>query len=310
MVNDLRVAVAGLGNMGQAMALRLLDRGAEVTVWNRTEEKTVAAVQAGARLAASPELAGRSQAVVLLSLGDEDAVERVLFGGLAAALPPGAVVIDTSTVSPRYARAADERLAAAGLCRVEVAIIGNPRQARAGELRIFTAGSEETAEVVRPLLDGLATRIRHVGAPGAAAALKLVFNTMLGVQLAGLAEAAALAERAGLDRDLVLSEIADSGFASMVVKFRADLMARRAYEPAFFRTVLMEKDLRLALAAPGEPGAAGLTVLEGAREHFAAAVSAGDGDRDAAVVAEHVPGGPAGEPPRSVVARAGAGGGR
>ncbi|MFE9383026.1 NAD(P)-binding domain-containing protein [Streptomyces sp. NPDC007025] len=279
-------AFIGLGNMGGGMARRLLDAGYSLTVHNRTAAKAAPLAEAGAAVAASPAEAAAGRSVVLLSLADEAAVEDVLFGKVAPALAPGAVVVDTSTVSPAYARECARRLAGLGLRRVEACVVGNPFQAREGKLRVYTSGDEADIARVGDLLEALGSQVVHLGEPGTAATLKLIFNLLLGAQVASLTEAVAYGVAAGLDRDQLLASVAESGFSSVVLRFRADLMRKGAYEPAFFRSTLMEKDLRLALGDAAEAGAP-LPVLDAVRERFAAVNAAGDGDKDASVLLEH-----------------------
>ncbi|MFE9392274.1 NAD(P)-binding domain-containing protein [Streptomyces sp. NPDC006784] len=279
-------AFIGLGNMGGGMARRLLDAGYPLTVHNRTPAKAAPLAEAGATVAASPAEAAAGRNVVLLSLADEAAVEDVLFAQVAPVLAPGAVVVDTSTVSPAYARECARRLAGLGLRRVEACVVGNPFQAREGKLRVYTSGDEADIARVADLLETLGSQVVHLGEPGAAATLKLIFNLLLGAQVASLTEAVAYGVAAGLDRDQLLASVAESGFSSVVLRFRADLMRKGAYEPAFFRSTLMEKDLRLALGDATQAGAP-LPVLDAVRERFAAVNAAGDGDKDASVLLEH-----------------------
>lgn len=281
-----QLAFIGLGNMGAGMARRLLDTGHRLTVHNRTASKAAPLVAAGATLADAPERAAAGHHLVLLSLSDDKAVDEVLFGRVVPVLQPGAVIVDTSTVSPGYARTAAERLAAKGLRRVEACVVGNPLQARKGELRVYTAGDPADLYEARPVLEALGTEVVHVGAPGSAASLKLILNLLLGAQVAALAEAVAYGTAAGLDRDQLISVVSASGFSSMVMRFRADLMLKQSYEPAFFRSALMEKDIRIALEAAAGYGTA-MPVLNLVRERFAAVVAAGDGDKDASVLVEH-----------------------
>lgn len=286
MTDKPELAFIGLGNMGGGMARRLLDTGHRLTVHNRTASKAAPLVAAGARLADAPERAAAGHQLVLLSLADEKAVEEVLFGRVAPVLRPGTVVVDTSTVSPGYAREAAERLAAQGLRRVEACVVGNPLQARKGELRVYVAGNPADLYEARPVLEAIGSDVVHVGAPGTAASLKLILNLLLGAQVASLSEAVAFGTAAGLDREQLINVVSASGFSSMVMRFRADLMLKQSYEPAFFRSALMEKDIRLAVEAAAGAGAA-MPVLDLVRERFAAVVAAGDGDKDASVLVEH-----------------------
>ncbi|MFI6823847.1 NAD(P)-dependent oxidoreductase [Micromonospora sp. NPDC050187] len=280
-----KVAVLGLGGMGGGMAHRLLSSGVELTVWNRTAAKAAGLVAAGARQADSPAEAVAEADVVLVSLADEDAVEQVLFGAVCRAARPGTPIVDTSTVSPTYAREAGERAARAGVKRIEACVIGNPHQARNGELRVLTAGAQEDLAEVGDLLALLGPQVVHLGPPGMAATMKLVFNAMLGAQVASMAEAIAYGERSGLNRDMLLRAVEHSGFSSKVMSFRAALMRERKYEPAAFRTRLMNKDLRLALAEAAKVGV-DMPVIERSAVTFTEAIDAGYGDQDAAAVHE------------------------
>ncbi|MFI8965370.1 NAD(P)-dependent oxidoreductase [Streptomyces sp. NPDC053493] len=282
------LAFIGLGSMGGGMARRLLETGHTLTVHNRTAAKAAPLAEAGARLADAPERAAAGHRLVLLSLSDEKAVEEVLFDRVVPVLEPGTLIVDTSTVSPGYARESAARLAGKGLRRVEACVVGNPLQARKGELRVFVSGAPEDLEEVRPVLEAIGSEVVHVGAPGTAASLKLILNLLLGAQVAALAEAVGYGVAAGLDRDQLIGVVAASGFSSLVMRFRADLMLNRTYEPAFFRSALMEKDIRIALEAAAGHGAA-MPVLGVVRERFAEVLAAGDGDKDASVLVEHQP---------------------
>lgn len=283
-----QLAFIGLGSMGGGMARRLLETGHTLTVFNRTARKAAPLVEAGAHLADAPERAAAGHDVVLLSLSDEKAVEEILFGRVVPVLAPGALVVDTSTVSPGYAREAAARLAEKGLRRVEACVVGNPLQARKGELRVFVSGAAEDLYEIRPVLEAIGNEVVHVGVPGTAASMKLILNLLLGAQVAALAEAVDYGTAAGLDRDQLIGVVAASGFSSMVMRFRADLMLKRTYEPAFFRSELMEKDIRIAMEAAAELGTA-MPVLGTVRERFAQVLAAGDGDKDASVLVEHQP---------------------
>ncbi len=282
------IAIIGLGAMGRSMAHRLLDSGFELVVFNRTRAKAEELVAAGARHAPTAAEAVSGQRVVLLSLADEEAVEDVLFGqGVLAAMSAGSTLVDTSAVSRDFGRRMHVRCSASGVHRVETAVIGNPQQARTGDLRIFTAGDPSDVERVALILSVLGSSRAHLGDPGSAAAVKLVFNLVLATQVAGLAEAVCLGEACGLDRGLLLAAISQSGFSSPVMRFRAELMRERRYQPASFRTRLMEKDLRLALNTQ-TANAGGYRVLEATRSLFHDAALAGRADLDAASVIEHV----------------------
>lgn len=283
-----KIAVIGLGGMGSGMARALLEAGFPVTVFNRTAAKAEPLVAAGATLAPTAGDAGAGADVLVLSLADEPAVEQVLFGEVVWRLDPGTTIVDTSTVSPSFAHNTALRLAASGVRRVEACVIGNPAMARSGQLRVFAAGEESHVDDVREVLGALSQEVRYLGPSGRAGTLKLAFNLLLGVQTAGLADAVSFAEAAGLDRELLLDALNNSGWRSPVLSFRADFMRKREYTPAGFRTVLMAKDLRLASEEAAAHGVV-LPMVERSADRFADAIATGRGDEDAAVVADVAP---------------------
>ncbi|MCG5219147.1 NAD(P)-dependent oxidoreductase [Streptosporangium sp. KLBMP 9127] len=280
-----RITLIGLGGMGAGMGLRLLDEGFPLHVYNRTPEKGRPLIEAGARTAESLTATVAEADVVLLSLSDEEAVEEMVFGRLAPALRPGMLLIDTTTVSPEYARRSAARLRAADVGRVEACVVGNPLMARAGRLRLFTAGDPGDVERVAGLLRALGRQVTHLGGDGRACALKLAFNLLLGAQTAALAEAVAYGVRAGIDQEVLLDTMAGEGgaLASPLLTFRADFMRSGVYEPPAFRASLMAKDLHLVRRDAARLGLT-LPLTDSAAARFDAAVTAGDGDKDAAVI--------------------------
>lgn len=280
-----RLALIGLGGMGTGMGLRLLDKGFSLRVYNRTPSRAEPLIAAGALAASGVADAVADTDVVILSLSDEAAVEEVLFGRMGSALRPGTLLVDTSTVSPHYAREAARRLSALGVARVEACLVGNPQMARAGRLRVFTAGSRLAAGRVADVLDAIGREVRHIGPAGMASTLKIAFNLLLGAQTAALAEAVAYGSEAGLDLKILLRTLVGegSGLRSPLLAFRAEFMSKGCYEPPSFRAALMAKDLRLAVHEADRIGLA-LPVATSAAALYEAAVTAGDGDKDAAVV--------------------------
>lgn len=283
-----RVGFLGLGAMGLGMAGRLLDRGFPVVVHNRTRAKAEPLQERGAVIAGSAAEAVSGADVVLISLATSQAVEDTLFGtdNAIAELAPGAVVADMSTVAPDSARQQAKRVTAAGGRALDACVLGNAQHAKDGELRFMIGGRSGDVDAVRPVVDVLAKQVVHLGDHGKGATAKLAMNLLMGVQMQALSEAVVLGERAGLPREQLLSMIAESGYSSPVMRFKASVMGRRAFERADFRLDLMRKDLLLALDE-----AAGLSVpmatTSAAYEVLTSASNRGLGEYDcAAVLAE------------------------
>lgn len=251
-----KIAFIGLGSMGGGMASRLLDNGAHVTVYNRTRAKGEELAQKGAALADTPAEAAAGADVVFLSLATSEVVETLLFGadGVVETLPKGAVVADMSTVAPDFAVGLHNRLAQTGHRGLDACVLGNAQHAKDGELRFMIGGAEEDVETVRPVIAHLAKEVVHLGPSGKGATAKLALNLLMGVEMQALAEAIVFGEKAGLDRGTLIRLIAASGYSAPVMKFKAGVIARRAFENPDFRLKLMRKDLGLVLAETSRLG--------------------------------------------------------
>ena len=205
-----KIAFLGLGQMGSPMAARLLEAGHHVTVWNRTPERAAPLRQRGAVVASSPAEAVAGVEFAITMLATPEALEAVLFadGGLAAALGPGQILIDMSTVGPEAARSVGARLPE-GVSLVDAPVRGSVPEATEGRLHIFVGATDEDFARARPILESLG-EIRHTGGAGSGAAMKLVVNLTLGAAIVALGEALALGESLGLEPSALLDVLADS----------------------------------------------------------------------------------------------------
>ena len=284
-----RVGFLGLGAMGSGMAGRLAEAGFAVSAFNRTAGKAEVLAGRGVRVAATAAAAARDADVLVVSLATADAVDEVLGGpqGALAAARPGTLVADTSTVSPAAARAAAARIVSAGLRAVDACVVGNAQHARDGELRFMIGGAAADVAALGPVLDVLGKQVVHVGDHGMGATAKVAMNVLMGVQMQALAEAVVFGERAGLSRAQLIEMISASGYSSPVMRFKAGVMARRAFGQADFRLSLMRKDLLLALADAQQMGVP-MPVTAASYEVLTMAANAGLGDLDCAAVLTQV----------------------
>ena len=242
-----KIAFLGLGEMGTPMATRLLRAGHDVTVWNRSAERTVPLANEGAAVASSLAKTAAGVDFVITMLATPEAFEQVLFGseGLAPALSPGQVLIDMSTVGPDEVRSAAARLPE-GISLVDAPVRGSVPQAMSGRLEVFVGATDRNYERVRPILEILGT-LRHMGGPGSGAAMKLVANLVLGAAIVTLGEALALGDALDLDGRLVLDTLADSPIGP-IVKAKRGNVESGDFTPSF-KLRHAAKDLRLVTEA-------------------------------------------------------------
>src|SRR5580765_215086 len=272
----MRVAFLGLGIMGQAMASNLVKAGHEVTVWNRTPGKLVE----GAAVAPTPAAAAQGAEVVWLCVSDTDAVEEVIFGkeGAETTLSEGALIADSSTISPSATVKFAERLAAKNVGWVDAPMTGSKVGARDGTLVFIVGGSEQNIERLKPLFATMGKKIFRMGETGKGQATKLAMNLQIALIYEGFAEGLTLATKLGVDVQSLIGVIQASMVRSGVVDYKAPFVLKRDFTPNF-PLRLMHKDIRLALAAAKEVRVK-LPALETVEEIYEMATEDGHQDLD------------------------------
>ena len=271
------MGLIGLGNMGSAVAERLLDAGYDLVVHNRSREKTEPAVARGAAAAASvAELAARS-GVVLTSLSDDAALESVAASVVGAA-GPGTVLVDMSTVSPRASARVASVAERGSVGYLRAPVSGNPSVVRAGNLTFIVSGPAGVLEQVEPVLRAIGSTIHVVGDGEQARVVKLAVNLVIAGLAQLMSEALVLAEASGVSRESLLETLGDSAAGAPFVKYKTEPLLRDDYS-ATFTSSLMEKDLDLVLEA-AEAGDVRLPLAGELKAIIRSAIEAGYGEDD------------------------------
>jgi len=281
-----KITLLGLGLMGCGMAGRLLSAGYPLTVYNRTPEKAQAVVEQGARLGHTPAEAVFDAEIVLSMLADDEVCRHVWLGkdGALAAVAPGAILIESSTVTPGWIEELDRAAQSRDLNLLDAPVTGSRVQAAAGQLLFLAGGDTDVLERVRPVLETMSRGIVHLGPTGSGARLKLINNFVCGVQAASLAEALSLIERSGLNVEQALRVLTEGAPASPLFKTLSGRMMTHEYEP-HFAVKLMAKDLRYALTEAKHHSQM-LTTATAALSVFEKSIAAGDGERDISSIVE------------------------
>lgn len=283
-----KVALLGLGTMGRGMAQNLLKAGFPLTVYNRTRAKAEALASAGAVVAETPAQAAKGATTVLAMLADDPASRAAWLGpdGALAAMQPGAIVVECSTLSPDWVAELYTAARDRGLHMVESPVTGSRAQAEAAQLNLLVGADEKALALAAPVLRSISKEILHLGPVGSGSQLKLINNFLCAVQVTSFAEALAWIERTDLKRDTALEFLKQGAPGSGILKTMADRMTQRTYEVNFLLR-LMAKDLRYAAAAAAERGVK-LSMAEPAEALFAEAQQKGQGEKDMSAVIEVV----------------------
>jgi len=231
----------GLGNLGKAMAGRLLSEGVSLTVWNRTREK---ADGLGAEVASSPAELVSGVDVVVLNLFDSNAVRSVISGseGIRSGDCSGKIIIDTTTNHFVDVLEFHEILGDAGASYLEAPVLGSVVPASRGNLTVLVSGERPAYEKALPLLEKIGKKIFFVGEPSLATKMKLINNMVLGTIMATLAEAVVFGEKVGLDRGVVLDILASGAGNSLVLNAKREKLLNGDFS-THFSSSLIYKDL-------------------------------------------------------------------
>jgi 3-hydroxyisobutyrate dehydrogenase len=281
-----RVTLLGLGAMGAGMAANWVAKGFPLSVWNRTPAKAQTLATRGAKVAATPREAAAGADVIVAMVADDAASRSVWLGadGALAGAKPGAIVVESSTLTPDWVRVLAGHARAKGCGFLDAPVGGSRDAAETGQLRLFVGGNAATFEAARPALAAIGSRIDLLGAAGAGATWKLINNQLIAAQTAALAEALDVAGKAGFEPEQISALILAGAAASPIVKWKLPRMLKHDYDETDFALYLMLKDSRYATALAGSLGAEA-SMISSAVEAFARAEAKGLGAKDFAAVA-------------------------
>lgn len=243
------IGFIGIGLMGQPMCLRLVRAGYEVWVWNRTPEKLNPVLTAGARAAESIfDLTARAD-IVMTCLTNTDAIRSVILGsgGVADGGSEDKLLVDFSSIAPDATREmAAELNRHCGMAWIDAPVSGGVVGAEEGRLAIMAGGDAGDVDAVRPLLDHLSQRVTHMGPVGSGQVTKIFNQMLVSCNVLVMAEAFALAEKAGVNIEQIPSAL-KGGFAdSIPLQLTGSRMAKDAFDEVKWHVNTLLKDLDMA----------------------------------------------------------------
>jgi 3-hydroxyisobutyrate dehydrogenase len=280
------VAMLGLGIMGGGMAGRLLAAGFPLIVYNRNAEKAKPFKDRGAKVATSPREASSGADIVVSMLADDVASRAIWTGenGALAGAKSGAVLVECSTLSVGWVRELAELARKKGCELVDAPVTGSKPHAAAGELNFLVGGDPKAIEKARPAFEAMGKTVAHLGPTGSGALIKLINNFACAVQLASLAEAVAMIEKSGLNRDQALAVLTNGAPGSPLFKTISARMTSRDFTPNFLMR-LMAKDVTYVM---NEAEALGmdLATAQATLAMLKRGIEAGHGEKDMSAVVE------------------------
>jgi 3-hydroxyisobutyrate dehydrogenase len=282
------IAVIGTGIMGREMVLKLLEKGHQVTINNRTKAKTQALLEAGATFAETPAMA-ITEADFIISMVGDDADSREVWLGTEGVTSGnsknGVIAVECSSLSHAWILELNEVLQSAGIRFADCPVTGGSDGTKAGTLRVLAGGDVETLAALQPLFAAFAQEVIHFGSVGAGTSYKLMVNLIGAVQATALAEGLVLAEHAGLDLEKVADALSKSTVASPHVKYLIDRMVHGNHDDVYFSTRWRHKDAAYALRLAAKNGV-DIPTSAIATELFQRCIDQGLGEKNSSVIIE------------------------
>jgi 3-hydroxyisobutyrate dehydrogenase-like beta-hydroxyacid dehydrogenase len=285
-ISDKKLGFVGLGVMGGNMVARLLEKGHQVTGWNRTKSKAQWLIDRGMQWADSPKEVVQASDIVFSMVTDSSALGKIADGedGIIAGLVAGKIWIEMSTVSPALSQGLAERVRKTGADMVDAPVSGSVITLQQGKLSVMVGGHAETFERVKPVLLDVGPKVTHVGKNGLALVMKIATNLSLVVQMLAFSEGVLLAEKSGIPRETAVEVLTHSAIASPMVQYRGPFVLNMP-EEAWFNVNMMQKDMLLAGELSRQVNVP-LPTAAASNEYLTAARAMGLAEKDFAIVFE------------------------
>ncbi|WP_148864606.1 NAD(P)-dependent oxidoreductase [Marinobacter fonticola] len=277
MTTQPHIAFLGIGLMGAPMVENLLNAGYTMTLWNRTRAKCEPFAER-ARVVDSPAQAAQ-QADILITMLENGAVvhDVMVEQGVIDQLPPGAIVIDMSSVQPATARDHASRCEENSAAYLDAPVSGGTVGAAAGSLSIMVGGEAEIVDKARPVLETLG-RVTHIGPSGSGQLAKLANQAVVGITIGAVSEALLLAAQGGADPAAVREALMGGFASSRILDLHGQRMIDRQFEPGAPSRIQL-KDMRMIL---DEARAEGLTLplAQSVHDQYLSLLADGQGETD------------------------------
>lgn len=246
----MKIGLIGLGIMGKPMAKNLLKAGYDLTVFDLNQAPVEEVVQAGAKKAVSSAELARDVDVVMTMLPNSPHVKSVVLtpGGVKDSARPGTIFVDMSSINPIASREIAKALAEKGIEMLDAPVSGGEPKAIDGTLSFMVGGKQEVFDKIKPILEKMGSSVVRCGDIGAGNVTKLCNQVVVACNIAGLAEALLLGQKAGVDPEVIYQAIRGGLAGSTVMDAKAPMMIARNFKPGF-RIDLHIKDLKNVMDA-------------------------------------------------------------
>lgn len=284
----MKIGIVGLGMLGNAVALHLLDSGFEVTVFNRSKEKTTQAKEKGATVVDSPREVAKKSDLLIIVVKDADAVKQVAFGedGIIKGKNEKMIVADMSTIDPSESKNISEKFLEFDIHKLDIPVMGGPNVAITGDLVMMASGNKASFDECKSVFEKIANKVFYLGDKGVAHSIKLAMNLQITMLALALSEGITLVKKAEVDPKIFLEILNSTYFKTGMSQNKAFKMIDGKYDPTFTLENL-KKDITTMTSAAKSLGVE-LPMIQKAEEVYGNAVKEGLGGIDYTGIIEYI----------------------
>jgi len=283
-----KIGIIGLGMLGNAVALHLIDSGYEVTAYNRTKEKSIELKEKGATIVESPKEVAEKSELVIIIVKDADAVKQVSFenNGIVNGNHEKLIVADMSTVDPSESKKISKQFIDSKIKKLDIPVMGGPNVAITGDLVLMASGNKASFDNCKEVLDTIANKVFFLGESGVANSIKLAMNLQITMLALALSEGITLVKKSGVDPKIFLEILNSTYLKTGISEKKAYKMIEGKYDTTFTLSNL-KKDITTMTNAAKSLGVE-LPMISKAEEVYENAIKEGFGDIDYTGIIEYL----------------------
>ena len=283
-----KIGIIGLGMLGNAVALNLVDSGYEVTAYNRTKEKSEELEEKGATIVESPKEVAENSELVIIIVKDADAVKQVSFenNGIVNGNHEKLIVADMSTIDPSESKNISKQFINSGITKLDIPVMGGPNVAITGDLVLMASGNKQSFENCKEVFDTIANKVFFLGESGVANSIKLAMNLQITMLAMALSEGIMLVKKSNVDPKIFLEILNSTYFKTGMSEKKAYKMIEGKYDTTFTLSNL-KKDITTMTNAAKSLGIE-LPMISKAEEVYENAIKEGFGDIDYTGIIEYL----------------------
>jgi 3-hydroxyisobutyrate dehydrogenase len=284
----MKIGIIGIGMLGEAVALNLLNLGYDVVVYNRTKEKTIRVKEKGAKVADSPKMIADNTELIITIVKDAIAVREISFGeeGIIKSKNKELVVADMSTIDSIEAKKIAEEFQRNNIEKLEIPVMGGPNVAIIGKLVMMASGSKTIFDKHKTIFEKIANKVFFLGEQGVANSIKLAMNLQITMLALSLSEGITLVKKLNVNPKIFLEVLNSTYFKTGMSENKAFKMIEGNYDATFTLSNL-KKDISTMTNA-AKDAKIELPMISKAEEIYKNAISEGLGDLDYTGIIEYI----------------------